>query len=368
MASTTTPGETPDDDDDDWSATRLVFARPELCALIAEHSDLVGAFRLKGVCRAMQEGAEEFLRTLPGLVVSGGRTTGGGMTREAWRLDIAKLQWDRMPSLTRGRYQHACCAVRGRVVVLGGVELDGQGFFRLTSDVEILGCDDSEETWKALPPLSRRPIARWVAVAVDETESELGQVLLFGRMSGSASAVHTVDLATGVCTPQPSSFNPNEPLAAARLPDGRIICISNDNSQQTVKVLAPLEPGSPSDATLQWRNLPSTSVARNRCSACVMSDGRFAVFGGWNNNHSLLSSCEVLTLVGSDGRWDPLPSMQQARHSNPACAAIGGCVIVAGGFGSTTVEVYEEGLGRWRRLPCNLPDNAGTRWMGSALL
>ena len=171
MTSTTTPGDTPDDDDD-WSATRQVFARPELCALIAEHSDLVGAHRLKGVCRAMRTGAGEFLRTLPRLVVCGGRTRGGEPTSEVWRLDLEKLQWERMPSLTRDRFHYACCVVRGRVVVLGGVELDGQGFFRLTSDVEILGCDDSEESrQKALPPLSCGHNSHCDALAIDERVS-----------------------------------------------------------------------------------------------------------------------------------------------------------------------------------------------------
>jgi hypothetical protein len=191
MTSTTTPGDTPDDDDD-WSATRQVFARPELCALIAEHSDLVGAHRLKGVCRAMRTGAGEFLRTLPRLVVCGGRTRGGEPTSEVWRLDLEKLQWERMPSLTRDRFHYACCVVRGRVVVLGGrVRLAHR--IHLTSDVEILGCADSEETWKALPPLSRNPNSDLVALFIDETESELGQVILVGGMSGSSSAVHTVD-------------------------------------------------------------------------------------------------------------------------------------------------------------------------------
>jgi hypothetical protein len=88
--------------------------------------------------------------------------------------------------------------------------------------VEILGCDDSE--WKALPPLSCGPIIDCIALSIDETASELGQVLLLCRVLGSASAVHTVDLATGVCTPQPSSFNPRYQIVAARLPDGRIVC------------------------------------------------------------------------------------------------------------------------------------------------
>ena len=55
-----------------------------------------------------------------------------------------------------------------------------------------------------------------------------------------------------------------------------------------------------------------------------------------------------------------------------ACESVGECVVVAGGLGLdrerlTTLEVYEEALGRWRRRPCNLPDNAGLI-MGSALV
>jgi hypothetical protein len=72
--------------------------------------------------------------------------------------------------------------------------------------------------------------------------------------------------------------------------------------------------------------------------------------------------------MGGDGdRWDPLPLMHEAR-AGFACAAIGGCVIVAGGVGSVTAEVYEEALGRCRRLPCNLPYDTRLSWMGSALM
>jgi hypothetical protein len=51
-----------------------------------------------------------------------------------------------------------------------------------------------------------------------------------------------------------------------------------------------------------------------------------------------------------------------------ACAAVGGCVIVGGGNAGGTAEVYEEALGRWRRLPCSVPHDAGFMWMGSALM
>jgi hypothetical protein len=58
VQATTTPEEAEDVD----SAASRVFARPELWALIAEHSGFVGAWRLTGVCRASREGAKERLR------------------------------------------------------------------------------------------------------------------------------------------------------------------------------------------------------------------------------------------------------------------------------------------------------------------
>jgi hypothetical protein len=84
----------------------------------------VGAWRLTGLCRASLRGAKEWLRKLPRLVVCGGRTGAGKGVRtgEVWRLDLGELRWERLPDLTTGRSCHACCAVRGGVVVLGGLE------------------------------------------------------------------------------------------------------------------------------------------------------------------------------------------------------------------------------------------------------
>jgi hypothetical protein len=48
----------------DCAASR-VTTLPKLWALVAEHSGLVGAWRLTGVCTAAREGAKEWLRTLP---------------------------------------------------------------------------------------------------------------------------------------------------------------------------------------------------------------------------------------------------------------------------------------------------------------
>jgi hypothetical protein len=110
----------------------------------------------------------------------------------------------------------------------------------------------------------------------------------------------------------------------------------------------------------------------------VLSDGRFAVLGGEDNNNGPLSSCEAL-LVGDDEHWEMLPPMHEARQARTqfACAAVAGCIVVADGGGGRdpqglrdrvrSAEVFDKVFDRWVRLPCDLPHNAGLMAMGSAL-
>jgi len=245
-------------------------------------------------------------------------------------------------------------------------------------------------TFKILPPLSCGPICGTAAVVMDESENDQGQVhLIGGRVESyplASSAVCKVDLATGVCTAQPSLLCPQGHhicgCMAGRLPDGRIVCagttrmFSSDGESSEADeeeyhtmagVLEPPPHGSPSGASWQWRALPGMGVLHRYSGGCVLSDGRFAVFGGQDTSGADTSSCEVLTLDADGARWSTLSPMHEPRCGF-ACAAIGGCVIVAGGEGSTTVEVYEEELGRWRRLPCSLPHDNQLHWMSSALM
>jgi hypothetical protein len=114
-----------------WSVDRAVSLH-EVWALVAAFSGLVGAWRLTGVCRAARAGAKEWLGTLPGMVLCGGYSL-GGRHGEVWKLSLATLRWVPMPALVIARDDHACCAVRGALVVLGGSTDLGA-----TSSVEML--------------------------------------------------------------------------------------------------------------------------------------------------------------------------------------------------------------------------------------
>jgi len=142
--------------------------------------------------------------TLPRLVVCGGysRAGDGGAVSEIWGLNLATMRWKAMPALLCARSGHACCAVRGALVALGGAT-PGSGIRRIsTSRVEMLS--KKKGAFVELPPLSCSAIYAAAAITVDESHSALGQVLLLGgrdQDNTPTSSVRLVDLATGVCTP-----------------------------------------------------------------------------------------------------------------------------------------------------------------------
>jgi hypothetical protein len=356
-----------------WVADRIT-ALPEIWAIIALHLGLVGAWRLMLVCKAARVGAKDFLKTLPRLVVSGGSKTGGAAVEQVWRLDLARLRWEAMPALVDARCNHACCAMRNILVVIGGATSEG-----ILGSVEKLA--EGEGSFTGQPPLTCGGIACAVAIEVNESGSAAGQVLLLGGCGEdreSVSTVYLVDPATGVCTPQPNLLRERCQFTAARLPDGRIVCAGgvgfDDTILSSAEVCEPPALGA-IDAAWTQRELPAMSVARNGCGGCVLSDGRFAVLGGTDANNEPLSSCEAL-VVGYNEHWEVLPPMNEAR-SDFACAAVAGCIIVAGGEAARipnwrvrlrSAEVFDEVLGRWMQLPRDLPYDYGLTAMGSALL
>jgi hypothetical protein len=169
----------------------------EIWALVAKHRGVVGTCQLMRVCKASHAGGKEHLSTLPGLVVCGGllRVVCGGYTQgrmvsDLLRLDLATMRWEPMPALVTARASHACCAVRGDLVVLGGETAADD----LTSSVEMLSSSKEGGAFVDLPPLSCAGMITAAAVAMDESDSAAGQVLLLGGEDESERTLSTVQL------------------------------------------------------------------------------------------------------------------------------------------------------------------------------
>jgi hypothetical protein len=256
------------EEDPNWAVDRAT-ALPEVWPLVAEHGGLVAAWRMMRVCRAARVGAKEWLRRLPGFVVCGGFTSDGSRVSDVWRLDLATLRWEPLPVLLTGRAVHACCAVRGTVVVLGGGTSVGS---RLHASVEVFSGEQG--AFVHLPSLSRGRIRLASAIAGDESDSAAGQVLLLGGTGQAiASEVHLVDLATGTCTRQPEMLHSRYTFAAARLQDGRVVCAGGGHHPISAEVYGPRVQGSP-DAPWTWTELPHVPQPRKtKCSVRVLFDG-----------------------------------------------------------------------------------------------
>ena len=183
-------------------------------------------YQLMSVCRSSRAGVQEHLRTLPGLVVCGGRDGHGVHVRDVWRLNLATLQWERMPPLLTARDFHACCVVRGRLVVFG--ENLHHASSETSVETLVASGDGGEGAFEELPPLSAGTLFGACAIPVEESESAAGHVLLLGGLpthpTPMSTGVRLVDLATGACAPQPDLLRPRFFSAAGRLSDGRIVC------------------------------------------------------------------------------------------------------------------------------------------------
>ena len=175
-----------------------------------------------------------------------------------------------------------------------------------------------------------------------------------------------VDLATGACAPQNNLLHPRFEPAAGRLLDGRVVCAGGFGGESSAEVWGAPEQGA-ADAAWSWRELPAMGAMRRGCCGCVMSDGRFAVLCGKSYyNGDTTSSCEALVAYG-DAPREPLLPMHDARDGF-ACGAVAGCVIIAGGRGLKSDELYNEERNRWLRLPFDLPYVGGLVAMGSAAM
>jgi len=118
-----------------------------------------------------------------------------------------------------------------------------------------------------------------------------------GQDDTTTSSVRLVDLATGACTPHADLLNERSHFAAARLSDGGIVCAGGGGESSRAEIWgAPVQGAL--EAAWTWRGLPALSAGRTGSGGCVLSDGRFAVLGGYGNG-ACTSSCEALTLGDS---------------------------------------------------------------------
>ncbi|HEX9951794.1 MAG TPA: kelch repeat-containing protein, partial [Rubricoccaceae bacterium] len=174
------------------------------------------------------------------------------------------------------------------------------------------------QAWQPAPAMATpRADAAWAVAG--------GRLFVFGgRQAGGAflRSVEVFDPATG--------WSALPPMARPRA-DARAVVLDGDlyvlGGRDSDGALDEVEVFDTSEG--RWRSAPNLDEARIGQGAGVVAGQIFAL-GGGGRNGGLLRSAERFR----GGRWEPYPPWQQSQpRALAGSAALGGAVVLAGGFG-----------------------------------
>lgn len=251
------------------------------------------------------------------IVVAGGLTLDGAASDRADIYDPAANRWEPAPALPLGLHHSGMAALGDRVYVAGGYTNQAGQPWVAQSRVVSLGPDD--RAWREEPALSgtRGGLAMASAggrlVAVGGTDN-LGRFL-------ARTEVFTPGQRSWTAGPDMSE--PRDHLAAAGA-GGRVYAIAGrlgglDTNKASVESLDPSSPGS------GWRAEPRLNDTRGGTSAAE-AGGRPCVAGG-EESAGTIASIECL----SGGRWARVAILAVPRHGLGVAGVGDRLHVIAGG-------------------------------------
>ena len=103
-------------------------------------------------------------------------------------------------------------------------------------------------------------------------------------------------------------------------------------------------------ATQKWTALPPMAHARTVPAAFMLPSGQVAVVGGTSTDEVFRKDGEVFDPVKRE--WEPLGAEMAHYHGKISAVAVaGGMLLVSVDEDRDPNELYDEGSGRWFRLP-----------------
>jgi Ca2+-binding RTX toxin-like protein len=155
---------------------------------------------------------------------------------------------------------------------------------------------------------------------------------------------------SGFFSPTGSMSVPREGVAAAPLPDGRVLVAGGRNYDDGRHYLSSAEVFDPATGTFSSAGIGSMSVPRYGAAAAPLPDGRVLVTGGYyldsgDGSKHYLSSAEIFDPATGTFSSAGVGSMITARLLPAAAPLPDGRVLVAGGAGSdgsaASAEVFD---------------------------
>jgi hypothetical protein len=328
--------------------------------------------RCRQLCKRMALVCCEAAAQRPQIAVLGGNT-GDTPTAKVTAFDLPTATWRRLPNMSAARSNAAVCTMMdGRLLVAGGFDADG-----VHESAEVF--DPVAGRWEQLPPMST---ARSGCRACPMLDSSNGAIVMGGYDAElvTVGTVECYDAHSKSWKSFPPLSGPRYDFSACVLPRTGHLPSQRERivvAGGTADTSAWLKTAEVFDGN-SWHVLPSMSMQRDRCSACVLPSGAVAVLGGSITRHDStqvkvqnLQTCETYDFVRE--QWTEMPSMHAARCNFGAVAVpqLDGCVAVLGGEGGAgsragaTAEVYHPRTKKWTMLTAMNEPRAGC---GAAVL
>lgn len=328
--------------------------------------------RCRQLCKRMALVCCQAAAQRPQIAVLGGNS-GDTPTARVTAFDLPTATWRRLPNMSSARSNAAVCTMMdGRLLVAGGFDADG-----VHQSAEVF--DPVTGRWNQLPPMSTGRSGCRACPTLDSTN---GAIVMGGYDSDlvTIASVECYDAQTNSWKAFPPLRSPRYDFSACVLPRTGYLPSQRERivvAGGTADTSAWLKTAEVFDGNM-WNLLPSMSMQRDRCGACVLPGGGVAVLGGSITKgdstqvkvHNL-RTCEVYDFARD--QWTDMPPMHAARCNFGAVAVpqLDGCVAVLGGEGGVgsragaTAEVYHPRTKKWTVLTAMNEPRAGC---GAAVL
>jgi hypothetical protein len=257
------------------------------------------------------------------IVVVGGLTSAGGVSRRADAYDPASDEWEALPDLPEALHHTALGVLGDRLYVVGGYAIEGDTW---VARAEVWSLGPGEQAWREEPAMR----ARRGALSVASTGSHLVAIGGVGSLD-SLTSTEVLEAGAGAWVEGPAMAERREHLAATAVGD-EVYAIAGragfmDTNTTSVEVLRDGE----------WHQAPPLNHSRSGIGAAIV-DGVPCVAGGEEPAGTIGA---VECLLG--GEWRVVANLEVPRHGLAVVAVAGRLHVIGGGPspGLTVSDVHE---------------------------
>jgi N-acetylneuraminic acid mutarotase len=233
-------------------------------------------------------------------VVGGFERQTGATTRAVERYDLRGDSWKRVRSMPIGLNHATAVAYRGKLYVHGGY----RGRRDLSSaTARLYRYDPRRDRWRRLPD-SPSPRAAHAAAVIGRKLYVAGGA----NASGSLRSLEIYDFRRRRWRRGPSFLGPARNHTTGASSGGRFYVLAGRDNRN-FRAVDRYNP-----RRRRWRRLPSMRTPRGGIAAARLPDGRIVVFGGEQLGAGGTTIKQVEAYSPRRNRWSRLPSMLTPRH------------------------------------------------------